>query len=102
MLRFLRALLRGIRPIRRSLDLIATDLHTLTRIQLLRLSQEGLVLPDEQMMRNPGKDDLLEVSFSVTEPPINPATGKSMVEDDDFKLDLRTIFGRDVREEDVF
>ncbi len=100
LLRLLKVLLRGLRPISASLHLIATDLHTLTRIQTLRLRLEhNEILHDEQKVAGAGKpekEDLTELSWSVKEPEIDPETGQPVVEDEDEKwtLDLGSIFGK--------
>lgn len=94
LLRILKVLLRGLRPISHSLDRIATDLHTLTRIQVMRLRLEhNEMLTDEKVAAKPGKDDYTEVSWAVKEPPINRETGKSVIEEDDFQVDFGSIFG---------
>lgn len=94
MLRFLRALFRGIRPLAKSLDSIASDLRTMRRIQEYRLMMEGHVLPDEQLMRKPRDQDMTEISWDVKEPEINPETGKPIIEDGDWRVDMSSIFGR--------
>jgi len=82
------------RPIRKSLDLIATDLHTLTRIHALRLRLEhNEILPDEDLLKHPRKEDLTEVSWNVKEPVINPETGQPVLDEDEWHVDLSTIFG---------
>lgn len=92
-LRLLRSFLRGIRPIRQSLNLIATDLHTLTRIQLMRLRLEhNEILPDENLLKHPRKEDLTEISWVVKEPPADPETGEPILDMDEWKIDMSTIF----------
>lgn len=97
LLRLLKVLLRGLRPISASLHLIATDLHTLTRIQTLRLRLEhNEVLQDEKLAAKPSKEDLTELSWNVKEPEIDPETGQpAVVEDDErWSIDLESIFGK--------
>lgn len=92
-IRLLRAFFRGIRPIRLSLDSIATSLHTLVRIQQLRLRLEhNEILPAEGF--KPAEDDLTEVSFDVKQPPLNPQTGEPFTEDEEEmnRMDWAEIF----------
>lgn len=87
MIRFLKVLLRGLRPISRSLAQISADLHTISRIHALRLLLEhNQVLTDEQLSRKPSKDDFTEISYKVVEPEIDPQTGKAKVEDDAWNM----------------
>lgn len=95
LLRLLKVLLRGLRPISKSLALIQSDLHVLTRIQTMRLRLEhNEMLTDERIAHKPSKDDLTELSFSVSEPKINPETGKPVIDDDEqgWDVDLSGIF----------
>ncbi len=85
----LRSIFRGLRPIDASLASIAADLRTLTRIQLLRLGNEGFTLPDEQLMRHPKDSDLTEVSWDVRDP-----GGQQFDADDEgiLGVDLQSFF----------
>lgn len=94
LLRLLKVLLRGLRPISVSLHSISADLHILTRIQTLRLRLEhNEMLTDERLAAQPSKDDLTELSFDVAEPKINPETGKPVIEEDRWDVDWQSIFG---------
>lgn len=93
LLRLLKVLLRGLRPISTSLHSISLSLHTLTRIQTLRLRLEhNEMLPDEHLAANVGREDMTELSWKVAEPVINPNTGKEVVEDEDFQVDVEAFF----------
>lgn len=84
MIRFLKVLLRGLRPISKSLALIQQDLHTLTRIQIMRLRLEhNEMLTDERIAHKPSRDDLTELSWIVKEPEIDRQTGKPKIEAED-------------------
>lgn len=89
MLRFLKVLLRGLRPISKSLSLIQLDLHVIARIQIMRLRLEhNEMLTDERIAHKPSKDDLTELSWIVKEPEIDPQTGKPFISDDDRGWDV--------------
>lgn len=92
LLRLLKVLLRGLRPISHSLASISTSLHTLARINEFRLAQEGFTLPDEKLMRNPGREDLTELSWDVKEARIDPQTGRPEVEAEFSGIDFASIF----------
>lgn len=93
-IRLLRAFFRGIRPIRLSLDSIATSLHTLVRIQQLRLRLEHNEILTAEGGLKPTQDDLTEVSFDVKQPPLNPQTGEPFTEDEEGmnRMDWAEIF----------
>lgn len=100
MLRFLRAFLRGIRPLRQSLSSIAADLRTIARVQELRLRLEhNEVLTDEHLAAHPHKDDQTELSWKVVEPEIDPQTGQPRIPEEDageeeMRVDWESIFGK--------
>ena len=95
-LRLLKVFLRGLRPVSASLHSISCDLHAMRRVAELRLRLEhNEILPDEKMQASAKvKDaDLTELSWDVREAPIDPETGKPMVELED-RIDWESIFGR--------
>jgi hypothetical protein len=92
--RFLKVLLRGLRPISSSLSRIAVSLETIERIQRIRLEAEGLSLAPRKVF---SPDDLTEISYDVKEPEIDSSTGQPKVDDDMFDpisgINWHKIFG---------
>lgn len=89
-------LLRGLRPISSSLASISTSLHILARIHELRLRLDhNEILPDDKLIHSArvADTDLTELSWDVREAPIDPETGKPMVELED-RINWESIFGK--------
>lgn len=82
LLRLLKVLLRGLRPISRSLAQISTDIHLLARIQEARAQAElDIVLAPENAKPAHTPEFATEISYDVAEPKVDPQTGKAVVED---------------------
>jgi hypothetical protein len=98
LLRLLKVILRGLRPISRSLAQISVDLHQLARIQTARAQAEiNLILPVEGAKPSYTSEFATEISYDVAEPKVDQETGKPVIEDADGTWDTDTnwkkIFG---------
>ncbi len=61
----LRAILRFVAP----LKIIASELSMIRKLYALELQQvHGIVLPDEKLLKNAGKDNEIEILYGVREP----------------------------------
>ncbi len=61
----LRAILRFLIPLRS----IASELSMIRKLYALELSHvHGIVLPDEKLLKNAGKDNEIEILYGVREP----------------------------------